>query len=189
MHVSRAIGPILLAATASVSAEPTASTDRIDLIIDTGLVFSSDYHDLLAERYELLYGGYGWVGAGVAVGFRPATHWRIQGGVDFLFNQVESPLGDTLTNSMVLSNLGLRFGPREERGAYVFAEVFRVAPDSGLDVEFDSGGLGTELSVGYAFTSGAFEIGVKRIPVDVTSGRSVESLDFGGLSISVSLEF
>lgn len=177
-------------ATSVQANEPASGVD-----LNAGLIISTDYNDMLDKAYPNadITGGYGWLGLGIGYKWQINPNLSVTPGISFLFNAVDSNIEDSYANTILLPMVVGRYVFSGGAGLYVGAELNQGNPSTGSDqIEFDSGGIGYGVMLGYAMSeSTGIELVAEKIPVDVTfklSGEK-EEYNFGGLSLRFHVNF
>jgi hypothetical protein len=188
------VGALVVAALVGMSSFAAGSETGPQLGVNIGLIYSADYHDLLADwadanNYDSA-GGYGWLSLGMEVNIPIVAGLSIVPAADFMVNFV---LGDeNAVNYIILPSVVARYQFGIYSGPFVQAGFNKGIVKLGLDGldAIESDGIGIEAQVGYQFGRHfGLELGYRQVPVKAGRFRRLPYDDMGGPEVRFALSF
>lgn len=178
---------ILIAAVCSAIPFMTmAAEESSKFELGVGVVVSPDYNDSLEEAYpdRDVSGGWGWLDLHAGLKLNLAESLAVRPGVDLWFNMVDDS-SDVFVNTVLLPGVSLRYDFTSVPTLFAEAGLNYGLPNSGGDrLEFDSGGLGYSIGLGYTFES---DVDLTLSYLDVPADTVVGEKNLGGFMFGVNI--
>lgn len=163
--------------------------DKIDFEMSMSIIYSSKYSDLLDDAfpkpfYDREGGGKAWLGFDLGIRYNVTDQLSISPTIGILFNWItvndsysyyseynylDNSLGSVSWNTIILPKIAARYQFVKGSSPYVGLELNFNKPHTQSDMlEFESGGLGYAVFLGYApLGKGIIELGYQYIPIEV----------------------
>jgi hypothetical protein len=177
------------------------SASGVGFGINTGMLISPGYQDLLNDMYDSVdtTGGAPWVGFGIGINIHPNRYISIAADVELLmaFVSETSSSGDTsnfYANVMLVPSVSVRHTVTRPTSFFYGLEINRCVPTtSDSDFVWENAGTGVGFVAGLAFPDQMYlELNLSSMPIEVSLAdfpMAHEEYNLGGVQIKFRKSF